>query len=305
VRLRNLVQLIGVNLDANDNSELYFTLHVTPLSAPFFTSERIPKKAGQRVYQWKEIEPEHAYYSGIKFSAKGCTVRIWAKTADGNCDAVLNWGVYFEGLQRLGSQNDWSSDMFEDGVILFRTPFGVFTVESCIKPRPTSLTRYLVISKPAAEVRPSYKCKLLASLHRKQRAIIEEVELAIDLKSECEILAFTETGNVPGNDRRLILSSRGRKIRPGSKKAQLSLKKEIDEVRFKVLSLVEEKGRAEGRLQRMKKERMGLEEMNRDMFQRVEALNNERRRLQQFKITLIEKRHKLSQLRTDVFLRKK
>ncbi|CAL8148155.1 unnamed protein product [Orchesella dallaii] len=197
--------------------------------------------------------------------------------------------------------------MFEEGVILFRTPFGVFTDESCIKPRPTSLTRYLVISKPAAEVRPSYKCKLLASLHRKQRAIIEEVELAIDLKSECEILAFSDPGNssVPANDRRMILSSRGRKIRPGSKKAQICLKKEIDEVRFKVLSLVEEKGRAEGRLQRMKKERMGLEEMNRDMFQRVEALNNERRRLQQFKITLIEKRHRLSQLRSDVFVRKK
>ncbi len=133
------MQLIGVNLNAPENSELFFTLHVTPLSAPFFTSEKVPKK-GQKV-------------------------------------ALLTWGVYFEGLHRLGSQNDWSSDMFENNAILFRTPFGVFTSESCIKPRPTTLTRYLVISKSLGECRPSYKCKLLASLHRKQRAIIEEVGL--------------------------------------------------------------------------------------------------------------------------------
>lgn len=177
------MQLIGVNLNAPESSELFFTLHVTPLSAPFFTSEKVPKKAGQRVQQWKEIEPEHAYYSGIKFSAKGCTVRIWSKAnvSGGdvgdrdNCEALLTWGVYFEGLYRLGSQNDWSSDMFENNAILFRTPFGVFTSESCIKPRPTTLTRYLVISKSLGECRLSYKCKLLASLHRKQRAIIEEV----------------------------------------------------------------------------------------------------------------------------------
>lgn len=177
IRLRNLVQLFGVNLEAAENSELYFTLHVTPLSAPFYTSERITKKAGQRVHLWKKIEPEHAYYSGIRFSAKGCTVRIWARTQDENnmCNAVQTWGVYFEGLHRLRSQTDWSSDMFEKNAILFRTPFGVYTAESCIKPRPTALTKYLVISKAQAECKPSYKCKLLASLHRKQRAIIDEV----------------------------------------------------------------------------------------------------------------------------------
>lgn len=129
----------------------------------------------------------------------------------------------------------------------------------------------------------------------------------MQLKYECEILAFSDTANnsLPANERRVILSSRGRKIRPGSKKAQLALKKQIEEVRFKVLSLAEEKGRAEGRLQRIKKERLGLDEMNRELLQRVDILNHERRRLQQYKLTLIDKRQRLSQLRSDVFMRKK
>lgn len=134
-----------------------------------------------------------------------------------------------------------------------------------------------------------------------------QVQLAMELKSELEIVAFSEAAqnSLPANERRIILSSRGRKIRPGSKKAQLALKKQIEEVKFKVMSLAEEKGRAEGRLQRIKKERLGLEDMNRDLHQRIDGLNNERRHLQQYKLTLIDKRQRLSQLRSDVFMRKK
>lgn len=131
------------------------------------------------------------------------------------------------------------------------------------------------------------------------------MELAIELKSECEILAFSEAASSSAKEKRVILSSRGKKIRPGSKKIQLLLKKKIEDVKFKVSSLAEEKGRAEGRLQRIKKERLSVEDMNKELLSRVESLNDERRRLQQFKMTLIEKRHRLSHLRSDVLLRKK
>lgn len=110
---------------------------------------------------------------------------------------------------------------------------------------------------------------------------------------------------MPANQRRVFLSSRGKKIRPGSKKVQFALKKQIEEVRYKVLTLLEEKGRAEGRLQRIKKEKLGVDEMNKELVDKIEFLNSERRNLQQFKITLVDKRQRLSQLRSDVFLRKK
>lgn len=70
LRLRNLIQITGHNIEADANTSIYFTLHMTVMSAPFFTSERVDSF---RNAIWAEINCQSIHKSTSQF----VVVRVW------------------------------------------------------------------------------------------------------------------------------------------------------------------------------------------------------------------------------------
>lgn len=70
LRLRNLIQITGHNVVADANTSVYFTLHLTLMSAPFFTSERLESF---RNAIWSEINCQSIH----KSASQAVVVRVW------------------------------------------------------------------------------------------------------------------------------------------------------------------------------------------------------------------------------------
>lgn len=70
LRLRNLIQITGHNINAEPNTSIYFTLHLTLMSAPFFTSEPLDS---YRNAIWAEINCQSIHKSTSQF----VVVRVW------------------------------------------------------------------------------------------------------------------------------------------------------------------------------------------------------------------------------------
>lgn len=70
LRLRNLIQITGHNIQAEPNTLIYFTLHLTLMSAPFFTSE--PLESFRNAI-WAEINCQNIHKSTSQF----VVVRVW------------------------------------------------------------------------------------------------------------------------------------------------------------------------------------------------------------------------------------
>lgn len=160
LRLRNLIQITGHNIDADANTSIYFTLHLTLMSAPFFTSERLESF---RNAIWAEINCQNIHKSTSQF----VVVRIWqtsqirhneltlsdtknlrrASTSDStepNCsnskgqkrnenkDKVLFvWGVYFSGLVPITKRSDVK---FKENTLVFYIHGGFFTSADYLLP---------------------------------------------------------------------------------------------------------------------------------------------------------------------------
>lgn len=148
LRLRNLIQISGHNIECEPNSSIYFTLHLTSMSAPFFTSEKLetPKNA---------IWPEINCQSIGKSTAHSVCIRVWQRTittttardtppqnglkkrslsADSSdiVDKVLFlWGVYFSGLVPISKRTDVT---LRPNSLVFHIHGGFFTSSACLLP---------------------------------------------------------------------------------------------------------------------------------------------------------------------------
>ncbi|XP_052865605.1 UV radiation resistance-associated gene protein [Anopheles cruzii] len=181
LRLRSLVQISGHNIVSSpaepsppsssslplgrSKCTVYFTLHQTPMSAPFYTSEKLDL---HRNVLWADIDCPAA----AKSSLRSVCVRVWEQTpppsasavprtvCDNKCtqqgestdgvvpgeapesapsDRVLFvWGVYFSGLVPLSRR---SEKRLKPNTLVFQMHGGYFTSADCIvepdeAPRP-------------------------------------------------------------------------------------------------------------------------------------------------------------------------
>ncbi|CRK89746.1 CLUMA_CG003427, isoform A [Clunio marinus] len=130
IRLRNLIKLSVVNIHCSDdkNSLIYFTLHLSAFSKPFYTSE---KKECRKKVEWSEIYCHQIQNSSHRFIC----IRVWLRdnkrklhtelTNDSSADKMLFlWGVYFSGLVSISNREDL---MFKDNTILFHLFDEIFT----------------------------------------------------------------------------------------------------------------------------------------------------------------------------------
>ena len=151
MRLRHLRQVCarGIVLESPsemDKNVLYFTLHITTMSAPFYTSESL---SGVNI-DWTDLDirkfPESIVTScpGILFlvvvnlvflqmthshlNFPGLVVRLWSKEVEESATPklVTVWGLYFGGLSYLGSQIPKEGDLFYNNTLIFGMSWGYF-----------------------------------------------------------------------------------------------------------------------------------------------------------------------------------
>lgn len=165
LRLRNLIQISGHNIVADANTSIYFTLHLTLMSAPFFTSERLESF---RNAIWAEINCQSIQKSTSQFVVvrvwqtnkshcnecspsehKGVTRSYVLKNDSANCltskierlndnkDRILFvWGVYFSGLVPITKRSDVE---YRDNALVFYIHGGFFTSAEFLLPESIPL----------------------------------------------------------------------------------------------------------------------------------------------------------------------
>lgn len=129
LRLRNLIQISGHNIICDPKCSIYFTLHLTSMSAPFFTSEKLESYKNA-------IWPEINCQSIIKSTSHSVCIRVWQRTHQTNdnnttADKVLFlWGVYFSGLVPISKRTDVK---LKENSLVFHIHGGFFTSTSCLE----------------------------------------------------------------------------------------------------------------------------------------------------------------------------
>lgn len=129
LRLRNLIQISGHNIICDPKCSIYFTLHQTSMSAPFFTSEKLESYKNA-------IWPEINCQSIIKSTSHSVCIRVWQRTSQTDdtsitCDKVLFlWGVYFSGLVPISKRTDVK---LKENSLVFHIHGGFFTSTSCLE----------------------------------------------------------------------------------------------------------------------------------------------------------------------------
>lgn len=103
LRLRNLIQITGHNIDANPKSSIYFTLHQTSMSAPFFTSEKLDSVKNAI---WAEINCQTINKSTSQFVC----VRIWQSTSHHKMEDAAADDHSRVSHQQLTSKTTYSRD---------------------------------------------------------------------------------------------------------------------------------------------------------------------------------------------------
>lgn len=122
LRLRNLIKVTLINFHCDDkNSVLYYTLHLSAFSKPFYTSEKVDCR---RTLEWPEINCPLVDESSHKFVC----VRVWIRdnrSSESSADKMLLlWGVYFSGLVPVTNREDIK---YKDNTLLFHLYGGTFT----------------------------------------------------------------------------------------------------------------------------------------------------------------------------------
>lgn len=164
LRLRNLIQISGHNIVADTNTSIYFTLHLTLMSAPFFTSERlesfrnavwaeincqcIQKSTSQfvvvRVWQTNQSQcNEHSSSeqteairsSAVKNDSTNCSTSKIEKPNISKDKILFVWGVYFSGLVPITKRSDVK---YKENALVFYIHGGFFTSAEFLLPESIS-----------------------------------------------------------------------------------------------------------------------------------------------------------------------
>lgn len=141
LRLRNLIQITGHNIKAEPRSFIYYTLHLTPMSAPFFTSEKLETHNNA-------IWPDINCQSIVKSAARSVCIRIWQSyvpqynhlkcvkaietNESSNCvndKIIFAWNVYLSGLIPISKRTDVK---LNENSLIFHIHGGFFTAVDCL-----------------------------------------------------------------------------------------------------------------------------------------------------------------------------
>nr|BAN21317.1 hypothetical protein [Riptortus pedestris] len=313
-RLRNLMQVTAYNIQVQESTlekkkrkklSYYYTLHLSAMSSPFYTSEHLESEHPK----WTELEINREYGS-----ANGVVIRLWAHIPDEDDDDVITvWGVYFSGLVYIGPRlicTDASS--LSANSIVLHMHGGYFTAPHCfINPHPVT-PRTLSIQLPAVQVKPSYAVKLLLRLQSLQHAIKKESEATSVLREQISMGMFASS-NENTNSSRGSATLRKLLSRQGPPKAHphqiLAVKKEIEMIKFKVKVLGEQRDILQTAVQKKLNEKNILLEKNQDkeseLMENFCCLRRETEKKRELKTQLNECKSQLMQTTALVGMRRR
>uniref|UniRef100_A0A1B0GJJ7 UV radiation resistance-associated gene protein n=2 Tax=Lutzomyia longipalpis TaxID=7200 RepID=A0A1B0GJJ7_LUTLO len=189
LRLRSLTQITAGRVRCQAGCQIYFTLHLSTMSAPFYTSEKVD--GGKEVARWQEIRSSTI----LKSSARSVCVRIWQHSLDAEhpeSDCVLVfWGVYLSGLVKISNTN-----AVRENSLIFRLHGSWYTAAESVIECPNGekglalengevekedrilrdlsdpfRVRFLCREVPACHVNASYNIFNLLLLQQKQRQL--------------------------------------------------------------------------------------------------------------------------------------
>uniref|UniRef100_A0A1B6LN57 UV radiation resistance-associated gene protein n=1 Tax=Graphocephala atropunctata TaxID=36148 RepID=A0A1B6LN57_9HEMI len=298
-RLRNLLQIIAYNINPYEKcphmernavkNYYYYTLHLTTMSAPFYTSEKLESDNPK----WAEVE-----INQVNGGANGVVIRVWCHPRAGSEQVVTVWGLYFSGLSYLGPRLVATDpSQFRSNTIVLHMQGGYFTAPHCFKQeRPTS--RVMSAEIPATDIRPSYSVSLLLRLHSIQQAIKQHAVAAASLR---ERISDGGVGTGPGGGESAMLRRllhRTRAPAPLPHHHQLAaVRRELEEVRFRVNLLTHERDKKSSQIRQKiaEKNRLADENQDRDieLMERYRTLHREVERLKELKRLTIDVKENL------------
>lgn len=313
-RLRSLLQVTAYNIQVQDSTlekkkrkklSYYYTLHLSAMSSPFYTSEHLESENPK----WSELEINREYGS-----ANGVVIRLWAHIPDEDDDDVITvWGVYFSGLVYIGPRLTCTdATSLSVNAIILHMHGGYFTAPHCfINPHPVT-PRTLSIQLPTVQVKPSYTVKLLLRLQSLQHAIKKETEATSALREQISLGMFTYPNESSSSSRgsatlRKLLSKQAPpKAHPHE---ILAVKKEIEMVKFKVKLLGEQRDILQLAVQKKLTEKNNILEKNQDreseLMENLFCLRRESEKKRELKVQLNECKSQLLQTTALVDLRRR
>ncbi|KAK2719608.1 uncharacterized protein LOC136036955 [Artemia franciscana] len=158
--------------------KVFFTLHMTAMSAPIFKSPDKEILAGSRSQLWNNLELSHNIDEPLKL-AQGVIVRIWESESKPSSTLLFSWGVHFAALHRIGKSNILPK-YFAKNTLIFGLKGGLYTSsDSCL------------IQDPAPPIEGSasihsYSKYNLLRLRALQRTIVKQKALTDQQKSLVE-----------------------------------------------------------------------------------------------------------------------
>ena len=248
LRLRSLSEMIIYFPSSDSTSSFYLTFHESPFAPPFYTSIRV-KTLDQRA-AWTDMEDNMGEFGGVR----AVIVRLWGSVecdgGDADSECLLVWGVTFSGLLCVGSTiTPKIVSNFNDNCLVFKLQQHYFVCNECLR-EPMRKERYLEVPHIMLEsCRSSYDKSRLSNLTSKQRAL-KQIEMSNGHVKK-EISARMEPGPssqinaniaaVSTSLRQQIFSVRPK--HPATKRTEINLAVKIENLKFRLGLLKQEKER--------------------------------------------------------------
>ncbi|XP_018564038.1 uncharacterized protein LOC108905583 [Anoplophora glabripennis] len=323
-RLRHVYQIIGFNLLSETAGSYYFTLHLTTMCAPFYTSQQIQNPNPK----WPELDLRN-----IANTSASCVVlRIWQHCSDGADNIILTWGVHFSGLVYIGNKiAEIQPVYFKNNSVILYMQGGYYTSHHVIKtdlqkPIPflnnvnlintlnnKVIYRRIAIKSPQCEIQDSYSLNKLRRLHslqveiKKKSIEVQNVRDKINVQT-CTDFSANESlhESIPSSSscsiryapQLLTMNSLNRMLQEKPTKVQKQemtrINKEIELEKFRIRLLSQEKDKKNVIIRQLKQKHSGIieenEERNFNLMENYHMLSREGERLKEYKKSLLQHR---------------
>ncbi|XP_054285194.1 UV radiation resistance-associated protein-like [Macrosteles quadrilineatus] len=304
-RLRNLIQIIGFNVNPFEKCthlvrgvgklSYYYTLHLTTMSAPFYTSEKLESDNPK----WADIEISQAIGP-----ATGVVIRLWCHSATGEESTelvVAVWGIYFSGLAYIGPRLVTSDpSQFHSNTLILHMQGGYFTAPHCFKEPRVEPRRVVSVLMTPVELRQSYSVSRLLRLHSLQQAIKQHSVAAASLReriSDGSLSGSSSEGKESAMLRRVLHRAKPTGATPRLHQQLTAVKREVEEVRFRVHLLTHERDKKKSALRRQLEDKSKLTDRMLDedleLVEKNRMLHKEMERLKDLKRVSIDAKENL------------
>lgn len=294
-----MYQIYAYNIQEDKKATFYFTLHNTPMSSPFYTSEKVAGKNPR----WNEL----LYSDSAATNASSVVIRLWKSAKKGD-EILITWGVNFSGLVYLGNKiADLQPKCFKANTVIFFMQGVYFTSQDYLRTdldkslpfqkylnlietshNQQVLYRKMTLKAPKSEVASSYTLEKLRRLQELQRQIKnkktdvhhvkENIKSATERESKRDVHdlhASSYSNNIRFAPQLLTMNSLNKMLHEKPTKAEREsmtrINKKIEVCRFRLRLLNQERDKKSANLRRLKQLETKLMDENEEKSKHFEC----------------------------------